>query len=292
MQPLLSIKNLSIDFVKYDTATSVLHDVSFDINTNEIVAIVGESGSGKTLTALSVLKLLPQNNVKIKTGEILFYHENETNILSIDEDELRKIRGNKISMVFQEPMTSLNPSITCGEQVSETIRLHKKITADEAKKQALDLFNQVELPEPSFIYNRYPHELSGGQKQRVMIAMAMSCKPQLLICDEPTTALDVLVQKSILLLIKKLQHENNMSVLFISHDLNIVSQIADKIIVLYKGKIVEQGNAQNILLYPAHAYTKALLACRPSLYKKNERLAVVSDFMDENKNDKNNENLI
>jgi peptide/nickel transport system ATP-binding protein len=278
-EPILEIKNLSIDFVSAEQTVHALQNISFDINEGEVVALVGESGSGKSITALSILRLLQIKNAKIINGSILFHQASVIDLLRCDDEELRAVRGNKIAMIFQEPMTSLNPVITCGEQVSEALRLHKKISKEEAKKQTVQLFEKVELPNPSQMYQRFPHQISGGQKQRVMIAMAMSCEPRILICDEPTTALDVMVQKNILMLIKKLQQQNNMSVIFISHDLGVVADIADKIIVMYKGKIAEQNLAKNIITDPQHPYTKALLACRPALYKNNERLPVVNDFM-------------
>jgi peptide/nickel transport system ATP-binding protein len=278
-EPVLEIKNLSIDFVNDEQIVHALQNISFDVNEGEVVALVGESGSGKSVTALSILRLLQIKNSKIISGSISFNQDSFIDLLRCDEDTLRAIRGNKIAMIFQEPMTSLNPVITCGEQVSEALQTHKKISKKEAKKQTIQLFEEVELPNPLQMYKRYPHQLSGGQKQRVMIAMAMCCEPGILICDEPTTALDVMVQKSILMLIKKLQQQNSMSVIFISHDFGVVADIADKIIVMYKGKIVEQNTAKNILTNPEHLYTKALLACRPALHKSSERLPVVSDFI-------------
>lgn len=274
-ETLLDIKNLSVSFKE----NKVLNNVNLQIPKGKVVAIVGESGSGKSLTSLSVLGLLPGNAVV--NGDIDFIKSDEKiSILDLSQNELQNIRGDNISMIFQEPMTSLNPVIKCGKQVAEVLKLHRNMSDEEAKKHAIDLFTQVHLPQPEKLYNRYPHEISGGQKQRVMIAMAMSCHPDLLICDEPTTALDVNVQKEILGLIKELQQENHMSVIFISHDLNLVAEIADYITVLYKGKIVEQDTAENIFTQPKHAYTKALLACDPKLYNKNQRLPVVSDFLE------------
>jgi len=277
---LLQIKNLSVSFRQQ----SAVNNVSFSIQKGEMLAIVGESGSGKSVTSLSILQLLPAKAVI--SGDIFWDDKNQKiNLVHLSEKGLQHIRGNKIAMVFQEPMTSLNPVKSCGHQVLEAILLHKKIKKEDAYKKVIELFNQVQLPEPENIFRRYPHQISGGQKQRVMIAMAMSCHPDVLICDEPTTALDVLVQKEILLLIKNLQQQNNMSVLFISHDLNLVAEIADSIAIFYQGKIVECNTTEQIFNSPKHAYTKALLACRPALYNKNERLPVVSDFL-------NNENYI
>ena len=289
-QSLLTIQDLTLDFTTDTSVTHALQNISFTVNKGEIVAVVGESGSGKSVTALSILQLLPSPPARYINGKIAFYNDDATEIdlLKLSQEEMKDIRGNLIGMIFQEPMTSLNPVFTCGSQVKEAIVLHKKLNHREAKEKTLALFREVRLPEPERIYKSYPHQLSGGQKQRVMIAMAMSCDPQLLICDEPTTALDVTVQKNILSLIKSLQQQHNMSVIFISHDLGVVSEIADRIIVMYKGQIVEQGMTKEILINPQHSYTKALLACRPALHHKGERLPVVSDFMKE-KETRNNE---
>ncbi len=279
MSALLSIKNLSIQFSNDGELSTAVKKISFDVAPGEIVAIVGESGSGKSVTALSILQLLPvQSRIK---GEILFYKKNSSplNLLQLPVEQLNAIRGRDISMIFQEPMTSLNPVITCGKQVMESIRLHQKISKKAARLLTIGLFERVKLPEPSSMLDRYPHELSGGQKQRVMIAMAMSSNPALLIADEPTTALDVTVQKTILELIRGLQEQHNMGVVFITHDLGVVADIADAIIVMYKGEIVEQGKAGDLLKNPQHPYTKALLACRPASQPKDKRLPVVSDFM-------------
>jgi peptide/nickel transport system ATP-binding protein len=282
MQPLLSIDQLAVNFETEQGCSKALQGISFSINKGSITAIVGESGSGKSVTALSILKLLPQQTVRYPSGSILFSADGIQNLdlLKLGEKELRHIRGNKIGMIFQEPMSSLNPVFTCGNQVTEAIRLHQKISNTAAKQQTISLFQKVKLPHPESIYDRYPHQLSGGQKQRVMIAMAMSCSPELLICDEPTTALDVTVQKTMLQLIKELQQATHMGVIFITHDLGVVAEIADEVIVMYKGLIVEQGPAKTLLQQPQHPYTKSLLACRPSLHPKGARLPVVSDFME------------
>jgi peptide/nickel transport system ATP-binding protein len=279
--PLLTIKNLSINFSSINgTINHAVNNINFTLHTNEILAIVGESGSGKSVTALSILQLLPKKIISYPNGEINFYLNNEKqNILQLSNTQLQQIRGNHIGMIFQEPMSSLNPVITCGNQVLETIRLHQKISYQEAKEQTIALFEKVKLPNPAAIFHRYPHQLSGGQKQRVMIAMAISCKPAILICDEPTTALDVTVQKEILQLIKSLQQETKMGVIFITHDLGIVAEIAHNILVMYKGEIVEQNTTQQIFSSPQHPYTKALLACRPALYTKGNKLPVVADFL-------------
>lgn len=279
--PLLDVRKLSIEFHSGDIVTRGLQDVSFHVNPGETVAIVGESGSGKSITSLSILQLLPSPPARITNGQILFSAANSSpvDLLRIPESNMKRMRGNEISMIFQEPMTSLNPVFTIGNQVQEAILLHQRINKKQAKQKTIELFNQVQLPDPANIIKRYPHELSGGQRQRVMIAMAMSCEPALLIADEPTTALDVTVQKAILGLIRQLQLQSAMSVIFITHDLGIVSEIADRIIVMYKGKILEQGSAREILHAPSHPYTRSLLACRPQLHRKGERLPTVSDYL-------------
>ena len=276
--PLLSVKNLSLGFKSRKTTNAVLHDISFDVLPNEIVGIVGESGSGKSVTNLAVLGLLPQKSVDISSGEILF---EGADLLNYSTQELQEIRGNAISMIFQEPMSSLNPSMRCGKQVTEILQRHKKLSAQEAKTETLNLFEQVKLPRPASVFKAYPHKISGGQKQRVMIAMAIACKPKLLIADEPTTALDVTVQKEIILLLKELQKETGMSILFISHDLSLVSEIADRVIVMYKGKIVERGTAASIFKNPQEEYTKALIYARPSTKERLERLPTVADFLNQ-----------
>ena len=281
MKPLLTINDLSIDFVSESATSSALKNITLSVDRSEIFAIVGESGSGKSVTALSILRLLSKT-ATFKSGEIIFSEDgkNVIDLIRLPNKELQKTRGNKIAMIFQEPMTSLNPVFTCGDQVAESLQIHKKISFGEAKQQAIEWFRKVKLPEPEKVFSKYPHQLSGGQKQRVMIAMAICCKPSLLICDEPTTALDVTVQKNILQLIKELQEEQKMGVIFITHDLGVVSEIADKIAVMYKGQIVETSSIKEIFENPQHPYTKGLLACRPIFHKKGERLPVVSDFLE------------
>lgn len=282
MLPLLQIKNLSVNFETEYEKTSAIKNISLEINKGEIVAIVGESGSGKTVTSLSILQLLQSPPAKYVSGEILFSKtgKKQTNLLKQSEKEMRNIRGNEIAMIFQEPMTSLNPVQTCGNQVMEAIQLHEKKNRNSAREKTIELFTQVQLPDPENILDRYPHQLSGGQKQRVMIAMAMSCNPSLLIADEPTTALDVTVQKTILQLIKNLQQQHDMGVIYITHDLSLVAEIADKVVVMYKGSVVETGSVKDIFLNAQHPYTEALLACRPVLHQKGKRLPVVSDFLE------------
>jgi peptide/nickel transport system ATP-binding protein len=281
MPALLRIHDLSVDFVSEKATTSAVKNISLSLENGEILAIVGESGSGKSVTALSVLQLLPSPPARYTSGKIMFFNKEheEVDLLSLDHRTLRLIRGNKIAMIFQEPMTSLNPVLTCGNQVMESLLSHKNISKKIAKRQTIDWFAKVKLPMPERIFHRYPHELSGGQKQRVMIAMAMCCHPSLLICDEPTTALDVTVQKSILQLIKSLQRESGMGVIFITHDLGLVGEIADRVVVMYKGEIVEQGAVTELFVQPKHPYTKGLLACRPANHERGKRLPVVSDFM-------------
>jgi peptide/nickel transport system ATP-binding protein len=285
MQPLLQIKNLSVDFSSGSHVTSALKNITITVKRGEIVALVGESGSGKSVTSLSVLQLVPVPPAKFVSGEILFSEDGQQviDLLRRNRYEMQDIRGNKIGMIFQEPMTSLNPVLTCGEQVMETILRHKKITAAEARQQTISWFEKVKLPDPANIFKRYPHQLSGGQKQRVMIAIAMCCEPALLICDEPTTALDVTVQKTILDLIRDLQRQSGMGVIFITHDLGVVAEIADRAVVMYQGTIVEQNSVKDIFSSPVHPYTKALLACRPVNHRRGERLPVVADFMEETK---------
>jgi len=283
MQPLLSIKDLSVDFIAESGITNALKNISLTVNRGEVVALVGESGSGKSVTSLSVLQLLPVPPARYSSGEIIFSEDGlqTINLLNRKRNELQDIRGNKIAMIFQEPMTSLNPVLTCGDQVMEAILLHKQVSGEVARQKTIEWFEKVKLPDPHGIFKRYPHQLSGGQKQRVMIAMAMCCEPALLICDEPTTALDVTVQKTILQLIKALQQQSGMGVIFITHDLGVVAEIADHAVVMYKGEIVEQHTVKNIFTNPQHPYTKALLACRPVNHERGKRLPVVSDFMEE-----------
>lgn len=279
--PLLQIRDLSVDFITDHGTQQALQNVSFELFKGETLAIVGESGSGKSVTSLSILQLVPSPPAEYKSGTILFSADGkkQVNLRELDGEKLRSIRGNDIAMIFQEPMTSLNPVISCGEQIAESIRAHHNMDNETTRKRTIELLEKVKLPDPSVMYDRYPHQLSGGQKQRIMIAMAMSNDPSLLICDEPTTALDVTVQKSILELIKDLQQQEGMGVIFISHDLGLVADIADRIAVMYKGKLVEINKASEIYNNPQHPYTKALLACRPALHPKGEPLPVVSDFI-------------
>ena len=282
MNPLLDIEDLSLELCRDNQWNPILRHISFSLHQGETLGIVGESGSGKSVSALSIMRLLNPNIARYPSGRILFRpegtDESAIDLLKAQESELQTIRGNKIGMIFQEPMTSLNPVIRCGEQITEQILLHTKVSEKEAKEQVLNLFEEVRLPRPQQIFDAYPHELSGGQKQRIMIAMAMSCHPKLLIADEPTTALDVTIQKNILELIRNLQQEHGMGVLFITHDLGVVAEIADRAIVMYKGDIVEENSVRNIFLNPKDAYTKQLIACRPSMTQRLRKLPQVSDF--------------
>ena len=279
---LLIIDNLSVDFIAEKNERRVVDGVSFCVNRGETLGIVGESGSGKSVTSMSIMRLLPSPPARIPNGRILFKSGATTepiDLLKLSEAEMRNYRGKHISMIFQEPMTCLNPVQKCGAQVMEMLLLHEDLPSSEAKARVIEMFNEVMLPRPEKIFDSYPHEISGGQKQRVMIAMALICNPDLLIADEPTTALDVTVQKTILDLLKSLQKRHNIGIIFISHDLGVVAQIADRVAVIYKGKIVEQGSAKEVLMHPEHPYTQGLLACRPPAEGRPKVLPTVSDYL-------------
>ncbi|MBT4479134.1 MAG: ABC transporter ATP-binding protein, partial [Flavobacteriales bacterium] len=275
---LLEFKNLITQFRTEGIIVKAVNGISFTLNRGETIGIVGESGSGKSVTSLSAMRLIPSPPGEIAGGEIIFHKNDGTSVdlLNISEEEMRAFRGHDIAMIFQEPMTSLNPVFTCGNQVVEAIMLHQKLNKKQAKELTIKLFEEVQLPDPERIFSTYPHQISGGQKQRVMIAMAMSCQPSVLIADEPTTALDVTVQKTILQLMQKLQKERDMGIMFITHDLGVIAELADKVVVMYKGDIVEQGNVWDIFTNPQHPYTKGLLACRPPLDKRYTFLPTVS----------------
>ena len=278
---LLQVKNLVTEFKSDNELIKAVNDISFTLHKGETIGIVGESGSGKSVTSLSIMQLIPNPPGRVSGGEILYHSKKNgiKNLRTLSNQEMRKYRGNEIAMIFQEPMTSLNPVYSCGTQVMEAIILHQKINKKEAKQKTMHLFSQVQLPDPERMFDAYPHEISGGQKQRVMIAMAMSCNPRILIADEPTTALDVTVQKNILDLMLQLQKEHEMGIMFITHDLGVIAELADVVMVMYKGKVVEQGPVLEIFTNPQHPYTKSLLACRPPLDKRILRLPVSSDFM-------------
>lgn len=278
---LLEIKNLRTEFRTENETVTAVNGISFSVNKGETIGIVGESGSGKSVTSLSIMRLIASPPGKITGGEMLFNSATQgiVDLASLPEKQLRKLRGNEIAMIFQEPMTSLNPVYTCGNQVMESLLLHKNLSRSAAKARTIELFKEVQLPRPEQLFDSYPHQLSGGQKQRVMIAMAISCNPSLLIADEPTTALDVTVQKSILELLQKLQQQYQMGILFITHDLGVIAELADKVVVMYRGSIVEQGSVNDIFTKPQHPYTKGLLACRPPMNIRLKRLPIVADFM-------------
>ncbi len=288
---ILHVNNLQVSFMHHGRETRAVDNISFSLHQGESIGIVGESGSGKSVTALSIMNLLNSPPALIKSGEII-YHSKEfgkVDNLKLSNSSLRSIRGNEIAMIFQEPMSSLNPVFTCGNQVEEVLKIHLKLDAKEARNKTLELFKEVQLPRPDKMLNAYPHELSGGQKQRVMIAMATSCNPSILIADEPTTALDVTVQSKILRLMEGLRENHDTSLIFISHDLSVVAEVADRILVMYNGKIVEEGNVFNIFNHPEHPYTKGLLACRPRLDIKMKRLPTVNDFLSEAENGHKND---
>jgi|688.fasta_scaffold81132_3 peptide/nickel transport system ATP-binding protein len=276
---ILSVQNLAVQFTTEEGKYDAVKGISFEIPRGKIVGIVGESGSGKSVTSLAIMRLLAAQNTAVK-GNILFHTPTETiDILGIPDSQMTSIRGNKIAMIFQEPMTSLNPVHTCGAQVTEAIQRHQGLSKAEAKQKTIELFTEVQLPNPAQLYDRYPHEISGGQKQRVLIAMALSCDPALLIADEPTTALDVTVQKNIIELLKRIRDERNMSMIFISHDLGVISEIADEVMVMYRGNILEHKSVAAIFQNPENPYTVGLLACKPNMNLQLKRLPTVSDFM-------------
>lgn len=274
-RPVLSLKNTSISFKNNGDEKTVVHNLSFDVFKNEIVGIVGESGSGKSVTSLAIMQLLSKSNCHV-SGSILF---DGINLNTAKKQTLQAIRGRRIAMIFQEPMSALNPSMRCGKQVEEILIQHRVLPKSEVKEEVLNLFEKVKIPNPKQTFQKYPHELSGGQQQRIMIAMAIACKPDILIADEPTTALDVTVQKSIIDLLKTIQKSTAMSVIFISHDLSLVSEIANRTVVMYKGEMVEQGSTKQIFLNPKHHYTKALIKARPSLNQRPKRLPTVEDVL-------------
>ncbi|MDA0972532.1 MAG: dipeptide ABC transporter ATP-binding protein [Bacteroidetes bacterium] len=279
-EPLIRFKGLSASFSQAGESTSVLHDLNFSLAQGETLGVVGESGSGKSVSSLSILKLIPSPPIHYDTGSIQ-YEPLDIDLITLDEDRLRQLRGKEISVIFQEPMTSLNPLKRCGEQVMEVFRTHHIHARSEWKEKVIELFESVKLPDPQRAFQAYPHELSGGQKQRVMIAMAISSCPRLLIADEPTTALDVTVQRSIIELLQSLQKKLGMAMIFISHDLAVVSQIADHLVVMQNGRIVEQGETRAVIDRPIHPYTRALLSSRPPSSGRPHRLLTVKDHLSE-----------
>lgn len=277
---ILEVNNLRLGF---GNNPDVIKGITFSLEKGKTLGIVGESGSGKSLTAFSIINLLP-SKASIKSGSVQFFlpEKSPVNLLQLDKKVMQGIRGKHISMIFQEPMTALNPVLTCGFQTGEGLQVHMGLNKKEVKEEVLRLFKEVEMPDPVRAYNSYPHELSGGQKQRVMIALALACKPSLILADEPTTALDVTLQKKILNLLKKLIEEYDSSMIFISHDLAVVSQMCDEVAVMYKGELVEYGKVEEVFRNPRHEYTRGLMACRPDIYKKTYRLPIIADFISKN----------
>ncbi len=282
-ESIIKVENLAVEFSTDAGLIKAIKNISFNIPKGKTLGLVGESGSGKSVTSLAIMRLLATPPGRVTSGKI---HYQGQDLLTLSEDKMRQVRGNKISMIFQEPMTSLNPVFTVGDQIAETLELHKNMSHQQSRKKVLELMEQVGIPEPATRINAYPHEMSGGQRQRVMIAMAIACEPDLLIADEPTTALDVTIQKQILDLIASLQKKYGMSVMFITHDLGVIGDIADEVAVMYKGEIVERGTKEDIFKNPKHPYTNGLMACRPTLEKSPRRLPTVSDFMTEDGREK------
>jgi peptide/nickel transport system ATP-binding protein len=279
MTTLISVQDLKVSFRLSKTATGqAVKGVSFDIPVNSTVALVGESGSGKSVSAMSIVRLLPENAIVDANSKILY---NGKDLLQAPIEDLRALRGKDISVVFQEPMSSLNPVFTVGDQIAEVLRIHLKLNRKQSLDRALDLMTEVGIPNPKERLNSFPHQLSGGQQQRVMIAIAIACEPKLLIADEPTTALDVTVQRQIVELLARLQQRQKMSMLFISHDLGLVGEISDRVVVMRNGVVREAGEASAIFTSPQDSYTQALLACRPRLDARPRRLAVIEDFMNQ-----------
>lgn len=277
-EALLSVRNLSVEFRTQDGIVKAVNDVSLELPAGKTLGLVGESGSGKSVTSLAIMQLIQSPPGRITQGEVLLEGQD---LLQLKESQLRQLRGDQLSMIFQEPMTSLNPVFRVGTQIAEVLRLHKRMSRKQAMERAIDLLDQVGIPDPKRKVKAYPHELSGGQKQRVMIAMAIACEPKLLIADEPTTALDVTIQKQVLELLAELQQNLNMGLLFITHDLGVIADIADEVAVMYRSQIVETGTTEAIFRSAQHPYTKGLIACRPRLGGNPRRLLTVADFMDE-----------
>jgi peptide/nickel transport system ATP-binding protein len=271
-EKILEIRDLSITFMQSKEETRVVDSIRFDVHKGEVLGIVGESGCGKSVTSLSIMGLLPKKTSKL-TGEVLFQGKD---LLKLNEKSLRKMRGNEIAMVFQEPMTSLNPLFKIGNQLEESLRVHQSLTKKQAKDRVIQILKLVGLPRPEELYGEYPHQLSGGMRQRVMIAMAMICDPKVLIADEPTTALDVTIQAQILKLMKDLNEKLATSIVFITHDLGVVAEMCDRVMVMYAGQVVEEGSVKTIFKNPKHPYTKGLMKSVPDIRHKNDRLYSIS----------------
>lgn len=279
MTPLLQIKGLSVKFHQEGNIIQAVNNISFNLEKGRSLGIAGESGSGKSITAMAIMRLIQCPPAEM-SGSILFQHNNTSiDLLQLQEKQMRQIRGKHIGMIFQEPMTSLNPVYKCGKQVREIIELHLNISRKAATAKTIDLFEKVKLPFPEKIFQSYPHQLSGGQKQRIVIAMAIACNPQIIIADEPTTALDVTVQKEIILLLKSLQKELGLGIIFISHDLNVIAEVTDDVMLMYKGQIVEKNTIEDVFTNPQHPYTKGLLTCRPTLNTRPYRLQTIKSMM-------------
>lgn len=272
----LEVNNLVTEFKTEEGRVKAVNDVSFQVKKGKILGIVGESGCGKSVTSLSIMRLLSEKNSIISGGEILFQHKN---LLKLSNKEIRSIRGNEIAMIFQEPMTALNPVFTIGFQIGEVLELHKGIKGKKNKEKCVELLRRVGIPRAEYVVDEYPHQLSGGMRQRVMIAMALACNPKLLIADEPTTALDVTIQAQVLELMKSLVDEYGMSIIFITHDLGVIAEIAQDVVVMYSGKVIEEASVQEIFDNPLHCYTEGLMSSRAAIAKKGERLKCISGMV-------------
>jgi ABC-type dipeptide/oligopeptide/nickel transport system ATPase component len=277
---LLKVENLCVDFPTPDGLVAAVHDTSFEINPGETLAIVGESGSGKTVTNLALMGLIPLRTANVTGSAIFESHDGPVDLLAMNRNDLRKYRGRDMAMIFQDPMSSLHPFYTIGDQIIEAHQVHNQVDEKVSKARAIELLEMVGIQGAATRLKSFPHQFSGGMRQRVMIAMALVNNPALLIADEPTTALDVTIQKTILDMMHELRSSIDASVIFITHDLGVIAEVADRVVVMYKGKIVEQGTVYEIFSNPQHPYTKSLLACRPPLNYRMKKLPVVSDFME------------
>lgn len=261
-EKLLQVENLQVEFKTRRGMALVLNGVDFDIKRGETLCVVGESGCGKSMTALALLRLIPSPPGRIRAGRVMF---GEEDLVQASEARMREVRGNRISMIFQEPMTSLNPVFTVGDQIGESLRLHAGLDAQQARQRSIEMLQQVGIPAPERRVDEYPHQMSGGMRQRVMIAMALACRPDILIADEPTTALDVTVQAQIFDLLRDLQRDKGTAILMITHDMGVVAEMADRVMVMYAGRVIEQGTTEQVLSQPGHPYTQGLIECLPEL---------------------------